>query len=444
MKQLVILLYIRYAKFLCHAMSWYHSRWGRFKAAMDQSYYGREVREKVNRIKDVVKDIEREASLETQGILSQTHDTVTHLEHILAEARRQSQIADLNRDLSTLDLSQKLDRIWLAIGEMGQNLAAATVTRQLYTSQLSIAQESASGESLSRRSQMTEINRSEDEMRIEEDRSQTGAVIVHTRQEIEEASRPLIRFIGTHTPRASATIALPSSNDLPYPFAGARQVTGRIVTRLQTWMSEPKSQILCIISPQFSEDRHEATIAAQHIISVVQSASVPHVAVIVRRLEPGPEVLNNTNQNLHAARLVILLYSLIRQLTVLVPGVVEEASSITALLGSLDGTTHSIPAALQVLKMLLRHAPSLIVCVIDGFQLLDHPDLEQHVDELLSILRIRDDGRVFKVLLTSEGFFTSGANLAVDERLDCLHSPRRRSGGGRPGARNLNDVSLSF
>lgn len=150
MKHLVILLYIRYAKFLCHAMSWYHSRWGRFKAAMDQSYYGREVREKVNMIKDVVKDIEREASLATQGILSQTHETVTHLEHIMAEVRRQNQIADQNRDLSHMDLGQKLDRIWLAIGEMGQNLATATVTRQLYTSQLSITQVPASGTSVSR------------------------------------------------------------------------------------------------------------------------------------------------------------------------------------------------------------------------------------------------------------------------------------------------------
>lgn len=142
--------------------------------------------------------------------------------------------------------------------------------------------------------------------------------------------------------------------------------------------------------------------------------------------------------------MVVLLYSLIRQLTLLVPEEVGEVSSTTSLLKTLDGTAKSIPAALQVLQALLRHAPSLLVCVIDGLQLLDHPDLEQYVDDLLSILRTGDDGRVLKVLLTSEGFFSNGANLTVDERLDCLHSPRRGPGGGRPGARNLNDVSLSF
>ncbi|KAL1854478.1 hypothetical protein Daus18300_011399 [Diaporthe australafricana] len=67
MKKLVILLYVRYAKFLCHAMNWYHSKWGRFKAAMDQSFYTREIRQKVNEVKDVVKDIEREASLGNSG-----------------------------------------------------------------------------------------------------------------------------------------------------------------------------------------------------------------------------------------------------------------------------------------------------------------------------------------------------------------------------------------
>lgn len=250
--------------------------------------------------------------------------------------------------------------------------------------------------------------------------------------------------MGTHTHKSNATSATISNNDPPYTSAGARRVTGQIVTRLQTWISEPKSQILCIISPPFSENRHEATIAAQHIVSVVQNADVPHLAVSVRRLEPGLEVLDTTKQHLETARLVILLYSLIRQLTLLVPEEVGEASNVTSLLESLDGTAQSIPSALQAFQALLRHAPSLLVCVIDGLQLLDHPDLEQYVNDLLSILRTGDDGRVLKVLLTSEGFFSSGANLTVDERLDCLHSPRRGPGGGRPGARNLNDVSLSF
>jgi hypothetical protein len=271
-----------------------------------------------------------------------------------------------------------------------------------------------------------------------------GAVIVHTRKAIEEASLPLMKFMGTYAREASATSALLSSNDPSYACAGAGQVTGQIVTRLQTWISEPKSQILCIVSPQFSASRHEATIAAQHIVSVVQNADIPHLAVAVWRLKPGTEVLNNTSQHLETARLIILLYYLIRQLTLLLSESVEEASSITALLESLDGTTQSIPAALQALQALLRLAPSLLICVIDGLHLLDHPDLEQYVNELLGILRTRDDVRVLKVLLTSEGFFASGANLTVAERLDCLHSPRRRPGEGRPGARNLNDVSLSF
>lgn len=413
---------------------------------MDQSYYSREVREKVNRIKDVVKDIEREASLQNQGILSQTHEAVTHLEHIMTEVRRQNQVADQNRDLSNMDLSQKLDRIWLAIGEMGQNLATATVTRQLYTSQLSIAQGPVEGKSLSQPdSPLIVSNKREEEIRPEVEMTETATLIVHTRKELEEASRPLIKFMDTYPHEFSTTSALPPNDDPHHPSVGARQVTGQIVTRLQSWISEPKSQILCIISPPFSANRHEATIAAQHIISLLHNTDVPHVAVEICRVEPGSDVLNNTSQHLETACLVTLLYSLIRQITLLVPDPVEEARSITCLLSSLDGTAQSIHAALQALRTLLRHAPRLLICVIDGLQLLDHPDVEQAVNELLSILRARDDeGRVLKVLLTSEGFFSGGVNLTVEERLDCLHSPRRRPGDGRPGARNLNEVSMSF
>lgn len=282
-------------------------------------------------------------------------------------------------------------------------------------------------------------------MITEEDSTETLTLIVHTRKEIEEASRPLIKFLPTYSVETGATSALPSDNVPPHSPAGARQVTGQIVTRLQSWISEPKSQMLCIISPPFSANRHEATIAAQHIISLLHNTDIPHVAVEICRVEPGSDVLKNTSQHLETARLVILLYSLIRQLTLLVPDPVGESRSITSLLSSLDGTAQSIPAALQTLRALLRHAPRLLICVIDGLQLLDHPDVEQAVNELLSILRISDDeGRVLKVLLTSEGFFSSAVNLTVEERLDCLHSPRRRPGDGRPGARNLNDVSMPF
>lgn len=269
------------------------------------------------------------------------------------------------------------------------------------------------------------------------------AIIVHARKELEEASRPLLKFMGTYG-GVSDTSSLSASNDPPSPAAGARQITGQIVTRLQTWISMPTSQTLCIISPPFSSNRLEATIAAHHVISVVQSTHTPYLAVVIRRLEPSSDVLDKTSQSMETARLVLLLYTLIRQLTLLVPKSLEETSSITALLESLDGTTQSIPAALNILQVLLRHAPSLLFCVIDGMQLIDFPELEQYVNDLLKILRARDDGKVFKVLLTSEGYFSSAANLDVEERLNCLHSPRRGAGSGQPGARFLHDVSLPF
>lgn len=176
MKHLVILLYVRYSKFLCHAMTWYQSKWGRFKAAMDQNYYSREVQDKVNGIKDVVREIEREASLENQGILGETHEAVTHLEHMVAEIRRQNVIADQNHNLSNMDLTQKLDCIWLALGEMARNLATDTVTRQLYNSQLSIAQGSASGKSRSLLAVwITGNDNFEGILRVEEDRKKTYA-----------------------------------------------------------------------------------------------------------------------------------------------------------------------------------------------------------------------------------------------------------------------------
>jgi hypothetical protein len=62
-----------------------------------------------------------------------------------------------------------------------------------------------------------------------------------------------------------------------------------------------------------------------------------------------------------------------------------------------------MPIALDMIKSLLEMAPSLLVCFIDGIQLLDHEGANPYVKEWMGILRVQDPEQAVKVLLTASG-----------------------------------------
>jgi hypothetical protein len=142
MKTLVIWLYVKYFKFLCHTMDWFSSKAKRFKASLNQSFYTKEVQQKTKEISDIVVKIQQEATLQTQGTIEATHDRVlnlvsstqmeSHAEDIMEYISRKFQVADRNRDLSEKQLSSQLQLLTLKLGEVAQSAAVAAVERLLH------------------------------------------------------------------------------------------------------------------------------------------------------------------------------------------------------------------------------------------------------------------------------------------------------------------------
>lgn len=146
---------------------------------------------------------------------------------------------------------------------------------------------------------------------------------------------------------------------------------------------------------------------------------------------------NSSVESSVVGQLIALPYSLTRQLISFAPEIVEDAQNIRAGLSLLDGTPESIPKALNLIRDLLKSTPALLLCVIDGLQLLDHPNTNEFVDQLLSRL-IDDSGeRVVKILLTTNGFCSAGKKVAFSDRLDCRTLPRKRPGKLSSGSRSI-------
>jgi hypothetical protein len=215
------------------------------------------------------------------------------------------------------------------------------------------------------------------------------------------------------------------------------QVPGDIVARLQGWISAAKSQTLWISGTPFSPTC-EASSAAAYVTAIAERGSIPCISFFCSPLFETTDPSKSSQE----AQLVALLYSLIRQLTVLALPIFESNYDFYIELASLDGSLESIPKALDILSPLLKLAPRLLVCVIDKLQILDHVKINQYIDRLLDIFRVDDEIMVVKILITTSGFFSSGARLDVTERLDCARLPRKRAGKGQPGGRYLNALTF--
>ncbi|KAK8040219.1 hypothetical protein PG991_000007 [Apiospora marii] len=140
--------------------------------------------------------------------------------------------------------------------------------------------------------------------------------------------------------------------------------------------------------------------------------------------------------------LVSMVYSLIRQLCRLVPPEIGKDFEGLERFAQLDGSPQSIPIALALMKRLIEVSPGLLICVIDGLQLLDYGELVEYGNKLLGVLTGSVQDHVVKLLVTTSGSFTSGSKLGATARLDCSVAPGSLRGGAVPGGRSMHNLRL--
>ncbi|KAK8054427.1 hypothetical protein PG996_013728 [Apiospora saccharicola] len=178
---------------------------------------------------------------------------------------------------------------------------------------------------------------------------------------------------------------------------------------------------------------------AARVVCLAGEAKVPCVWYICR-----PPVITSLKLMLDQKQklFVSIVYSITRQLCQLVP--IELGTDFEGLesLARLDGSPQSIPIALSLLKGLIKISPNLMICVIDGLQLLDCGELVRYVDELLEVLAGPVQDHVVKLLVTTSGSFTSGAKLGTTARLDCSVAPARMRGRDVAGGRSMHSLRL--
>lgn len=254
-------------------------------------------------------------------------------------------------------------------------------------------------------------------------------IMVFTRTGLQKISRDLQTYYPSTDPGKSGH----GSTDKE-----ARTVSGLIVVKLREWLASPRSEFLWILGSN-SPFGNEATLATSHILDIAMSARLPCVSFTCTPLTAGSNT-SEDGKTRCVTLLVALLYSLVHQLLCLVPETFQDAYELEEAVQTLKGGEDSIPRALEIIEVLLRHRTPLLLVILDGLELLEDERTVPHLRSLISIIHSRQTDSRLKVLIGSQGLLESGIGLDVDERVDCTMLPRRRPGRAQPDGRYLGEL----
>lgn len=161
-------------------------------------------------------------------------------------------------------------------------------------------------------------------------------------------------------------------------------VEGSVVTSLEQWLKNPRSQALAVGgSPSTVFPSPVALISACYG-SFARRAGLPvisHFCALPAQETPG--------QTLQQKGLIGLTYSLIRQLIDCLPTMVDSDSSLDLSVErfrNVDGTSSSWTTALSLVDTLLNFAPPLLVCIIDGLDVIHDPSTDAEIRQLIRVL----------------------------------------------------------
>ncbi|KAF9886700.1 hypothetical protein FE257_011214 [Aspergillus nanangensis] len=191
-------------------------------------------------------------------------------------------------------------------------------------------------------------------------------------------------------------------------------VEDSVITSLQQWATNPHSQVLAVGgSPSAAFPSPVALLSACYVSSArrAQLPVISHFCALPTQEKSGMTVFEEA--------LIALAYSLIRQLIDCLPPTPEGHAACN--LGAdrfkpLDGTLKSWKEVLSLIDVLLYYAPPLLVCVIDGLDMIQDVSTDSHIRSLVRALlshtraqpAVGADGNIsqsvlLKVLFTVDG-----------------------------------------
>lgn len=250
-----------------------------------------------------------------------------------------------------------------------------------------------------------------------------------SRYDIEQLSVPLAKYLddGRHQ-LANAIQGDPSS-----------MIPSEVLLELQKWIKSGVSKMIWVQGVPMVPHQVGLTHAALRICEISIQTGIPCVSFFSKRKYDFEGAKDLTDKE---GGLIALLYSIIRQLACLLPTALPVTEGLKeSKFRSLDGTLASVPAALELIRALLLHAPPTLIWVIDGLQLTETNSTILHLRAFLYIIREQETKRISKACFTTErNCFVLSQATTIFERVDTLQVAQNQPGAIMRGGSNVSDL----
>ena len=234
---------------------------------------------------------------------------------------------------------------------------------------------------------------------------------------------------------------------LEYDEAAVMYMDWKIVSALEEWTTS-RSRMICIVGTNQVVDTPSTTMLATEYVASANQASIPTISYFCELPRPHTDPLKPMTAEVSG--LISLTYALIRQLIELLPSFMDYAEDLgVQRFANLDGSLESYPEAITLLSDLLDLSPPMLVCVIDGIEVLEDKSTAAHMTAFIKILQghktyrgplSKGSDRVLKVL-----FITSGRSrvLLTELESDELVFVEQAGSAMKPGRPSVGRRSLS-
>ncbi|KAI0017746.1 hypothetical protein F4780DRAFT_782018 [Xylariomycetidae sp. FL0641] len=423
----VVRLYVEIFNFLCYAMNWYSSRWNRLKRSLDSKFYDEKVVKKVTDIKKLVKEVSREAKLETQS----------RTERIEAQnSKIEKEVSDIKDGMKYLT-NELLKR-------NGDETRSLPPERQIELFQ------QCSSQLLQLKQQLV---------------YELETITIHSL--LEKQSYPLLQFT-TNTGEQHPVLNHPEQEDLmvhtrdgleavwaggsrygedakdellPYlSQTGRPLLPGDVLIGIQSWLGAAESKFVWIEGPAFSSVSSELSPMMLRLALGIMDGGIPTISFFAKRRYSFQPPTDGSQQ----AGMIAMTYTLIDQLIRLTPASFSAVPELSEKqLKRLDGSFASYSVALDTIAALLGLIPTSMVCIIDALDTMDSRDTASELVKLINILREHGKRSRLKVLFSTSGNCRAlNETISVREQLSAERMAIASRGSPLPGGADISAVRI--
>ncbi|GKU10596.1 hypothetical protein FLAG1_09316 [Fusarium langsethiae] len=337
MRQHVIKLYCEVFELLCHTLTWFTSKRKRLGAAFKKNFYDDTVVNLLNRIEKTVTAIDREANYISHGQVREIYEKVldTKLEDRLRSVGIQ------NRRDGEAAVEGKLGMVREAVG------CSDEMTRQL-----------EGGEVVSQAT-LVEMS-SSDELMVSETED-SNAESIDSEDDLDHCSRFEVERFASHlaTYREIHRMTPSSTRGENVKF-----LPEEVLLRIKQWIDTPESKTIWIQGISSTQQDSVVSRTAARIYDVSTEARLP---CIVFFCQLRYDFAKEKNLSQKEASLIAFTYGIVSQLVRLLPTQFQAMGGLAQeSFDRLDGSMQSIPAALDLIRALLNHAPSPLIWVVEA------------------------------------------------------------------------------